>query len=143
MVRSFQGQPDCGQDGPFFQTTKLACPVPVEHQGRTPAKRTCGIVPYPLSLHIGAITTEPESMKNDRIRTLIERVAGKTGVPDDLTREIVPLAQRHLKAAGRGQRPQHRDVVWAVNRAQREWSRRFLSALEARSTSADAASSPA
>ena len=78
-------------------------------------------------------------MKNHRIRTLIERVAGKAGVPDGLTRDIVPLAQRHLKAAGRGLKPQHRDVVWAVDRARREWSRRFLSALEARDASPDAA----
>ena len=78
-------------------------------------------------------------MKNHRIRTLIERVAGAAGVPDTLTHEIARLAQRHLKAAGRHLNPQQRDVVWAVNRAQREWSRRFLTALEARSASADAA----
>ncbi len=77
-------------------------------------------------------------MKNKRNRTLIERVAGKAGVPDTLTRDIVPLAQRHLKAAGRGPNPQHRDVVWAVDRARREWSRRFLSALDARGAPPDA-----
>ncbi len=73
------------------------------------------------------------------MHTLIERVAGKAGIPDTLTRDIVPLAQRHLKAAGHGPRPQHRDVVWAVERARREWSRRFLSALETRGTSPEAA----
>ncbi len=78
-------------------------------------------------------------MKNNRIRTLIERVAGRAGVPETLARDIVPIAQRHLKATGRGLNPQHRDVVWAVDRARREWSRRFLSALEARSTGPDAA----
>ena len=74
--------------------------------------------------------------KNNRIRTLIERVAGKAGVPESLTRDIVPLALRHLKAAGRGINPQLRDVVWAVDRARNEWSRRFLSALEARAEAA-------
>ncbi len=78
-------------------------------------------------------------MKNHRIRTLIERVAGRAGVPETLTREIVPIAQRHLKAAGRGFNPQQRDVVWAVDRARREWSRRFLTALEARSAGPEAA----
>ncbi len=83
-------------------------------------------------------------MKNNRNRTLIERVAGRAGVPDYLTRDIVPLAQRHLKSAGRGPNPQHRDVVWAVDRARREWSRRFLSALDARTAGpADAAHSAA
>lgn len=77
-----------------------------------------------------------ESMKNNRIRTLIERVAGRAGVPETLTRDIVPIALRHLKAAGRGMNPQQRDVVWAVDRARNEWSRRFLSALDARSDSA-------
>ena len=78
-------------------------------------------------------------MKNNRIRTLIERVAGRAGVPETLARDIVPIAIRHLKAAGRGINPQHRDVVWAVDRARREWSRRFLTALETRSSSPDAA----
>ncbi len=77
-------------------------------------------------------------MKNHRIRTLIERVAGRAGVPETLTREIVPIAQRHLKSAGRGFNPQHRDIIWAVDRARNEWSRRFLSALDARSAQADA-----
>ncbi len=78
-------------------------------------------------------------MKNNRIRTLIERVAGAAGVPDTLTHDVARLAQRHLKAAGRNMNPQHRDVVWAVDRARREWSRRFLSALDARSARPDAA----
>ncbi len=78
--------------------------------------------------------------KNNRLQNLIQRVAAKNGTPDNLTRDIVHLAQRHLKAAGRVHNPQHRDVVWAVDRARREWGRRFLSALDARSTSSAASS---
>ena len=72
-------------------------------------------------------------MKNNRLHRLIERVAGEAGIPDTLSRDIVAHAQRHLKSAGRGLNPQHRDVVWAVDLAWRAWSRRFWSALEARS----------
>ena len=82
---------------------------------------------------MGAANNRLDRMKNNRLRRLIERVAGEPGIPDTLTRDIVALAQRHLKAAGRGLNPQHRDVVWAVDLAWREWSRRFWSALEARS----------
>ncbi|MCP3963270.1 MAG: hypothetical protein GY719_35975 [bacterium] len=71
-------------------------------------------------------------MRNNRTKKLIERVATEPGVPETLSREIVHLAQRHLKAAGRGLNPQYRDVTWAVSQAWREWSRRFSAALEAR-----------
>ncbi len=131
MFSVFTGQLDRGPDvhlpdpGPNFSQTKLACPVIKDSVWDRPAPTEA---PYPEQ-----ITTELESMKNNRIRTLIERVAGRAGVPETLTRDIVPIAQRHLKAAGR-QNPQQRDVVWAVDRARHEWSRRFLSALDARST---------
>lgn len=74
--------------------------------------------------------------KNNRLKRLIERVAAEPGIPETVSREIVHLAQRHLKAAGRGLNPQHRDVTWAVSQAWREWSRRFTAALEARAASA-------
>ncbi len=78
--------------------------------------------------------------KNNRLHGLIRRIAAKPGIPDNMTRDIVNLAQRHLKAAGRVHNPQHRDVVWAVDRARREWGRRFLTALDARSTDSAASS---
>ncbi len=81
-----------------------------------------------------------ERMKNHRTRSLIERVASDPSIPDALTRDIVTLAQRHLQAAGRGLNPQHRDVTWAVSHAWRQWSRRFRTALEARSAQAGDAS---
>lgn len=77
-------------------------------------------------------------MKNNRTRRLIEQAAGRAGIPNTLIRDIVPLAQRHLKATNHGLNPQHRDVTWAVDRARHEWNRRFLSALEARCAQPDA-----
>ena len=78
-------------------------------------------------------------MKNNRIRTLVERAAGRAGIPDALIRDIAPRAQHLLESTGRAQQPQHRDIIWAVDRSRREWSHRFLAALEARSDRPDAA----
>ncbi len=78
--------------------------------------------------------------KNNRLQNLIRRIAAKPGIPENVTRDIVNLAQRQLKAAGRVHNPQQRDVVWAVDRARREWGRRFLSALDSRSTDSAASS---
>lgn len=78
-------------------------------------------------------------MKHNRIRTLIERVADQAGIPDTLIRDIVPLAQKNLQASSHGLNPEFRDVVWAVDRARREWNYRFLSALDARCAQAGAA----
>ena len=75
-------------------------------------------------------------MKNHKVRRLIERVAHDPSIPEALTRDIVTLAERQLQATGRGQRPQHRDVIWAIAQAWREWSRRFGAALETRSARA-------
>ena len=77
-------------------------------------------------------------MKNNRARRLIERVAQDPSIPAPITRDIVNIAQRHLQAAGRGLNPQHRDVTWAISYAWRVWSKRFASALDARSVSAAA-----
>ena len=77
-------------------------------------------------------------MKHNRIRTLIEQAAGNAGIPDTLIRDIVPLAQRNLKASSHGLNPKYRDVIWAVDRARREWGHRFLSALDARCAQSDA-----
>lgn len=78
-------------------------------------------------------------MKNHQLRTLVERAAGRAGIPDPLIRDIAPRAQNLLETSGRAQHPQHRDIIWAVDRSRREWSQRFLAALEARSTRPDAA----
>ncbi len=71
-------------------------------------------------------------MKSHRLNSLLRRTAATSGVPENLTREIVHLAQRQLIAAGRGHNPQHRDVVWALDRARSEWGRQFLTAIETR-----------
>ncbi len=71
-------------------------------------------------------------MKKHRLDSLIRRTATAAGIPENLTRDIAHLAQRQLTAAGRVHSPQHRDVVWAVNRARSEWGRSFLTALESR-----------
>jgi hypothetical protein len=78
-------------------------------------------------------------MKNHRIRMLVERAAGIAGIPDALIRDIAPRAQHLLETTGRAQNPQNRDIIWAVDRSRREWSHRFLAALEARGTRPDAA----
>ncbi len=71
--------------------------------------------------------------QNNRVRRLLAQAADRPGIPHTLNRDIVHIAQRHLKAAGHGLYPQQRDVKWAVDMAWREWSRRFLNALDARS----------
>lgn len=78
-------------------------------------------------------------MKNNRTRTLVERAADRAGIPAPLIRDIAPRAQNLLETSGRAQYPQHRDIMWAVNQARREWSHRFLAALEVRSNRTDAA----
>ena len=71
-------------------------------------------------------------MKRNRIHTLIQQAASNAGIPDTLVRDIAPLAKQKLEASSHGLNPQYRDVIWAVDRAHREWNHRFLTALEAR-----------
>ena len=71
-------------------------------------------------------------MKNHRLNSLIQRTAATSGVPENPTQDIVHLAQRQLMAAGRVHNPQHRDVVWALDRARSQWGRQFLTALDTR-----------
>ncbi len=69
-------------------------------------------------------------MTNNRQRKFIERVARDRSIPNALTREIVDLAQGHLKTTENGGWLRQSDVVLALDEAQRQWSGRLRTALD-------------
>ena len=69
-------------------------------------------------------------MNEARLQHLIERAARSRGIPQDLSREIVDLAQLQLQADGKAERPKRQDIARAVDEVQREWSGRLWNALE-------------
>lgn len=69
-------------------------------------------------------------MNSARLQHLIERATRSRGIPQDLSREIVGMAQLQLQAEGKAERPKRQDIARAVDVVQREWSGRLWNALE-------------